>query len=363
MARLGVDVGILEQPRWTGVERSAAGLVRAVGAVASDDEVLLYSRRPVRFPFPVGGRLIPRPIGPAMPLALWREAVLAPALRRDGVDVLHSPVAALPMLTGVARTATVHEMPWLRHPGIEGRFREARYRARIRAAARVAVRLLVPSLVVARDLLDLCPEAEGRVSVLPFGVEAIFRPLPAGGWREETRRRHRLPGGPLVLFVGKARRKKNLPVLLRAVRRLRETMRPMPSLALAGVTPAEVRAGPGVRPLGFVPDEELVRLYNLADVLAYPSLSEGFGFPPLEAMACGTPVVAANAGAVPEVVRDAALLVDPRSSVPLAAALRAAIEDEGTRADLTLRGRARAEAFGWRGVGERASALLASVPA
>ena len=113
-----------------------------------------------------------------------------------------------------------------------------------------------------------------------------------------------------------------------------------------------------MRPLGFVTDEDLVRLYNLADVLAYPSLSEGFGFPPLEAMACGTPVVAANAGAVPEVVRDAALLVDPRSPAPLAAALRRAIEDDPTRRRLAVLGRERVGAFRWRGVGEKAVRLL-----
>ncbi|MEN8150296.1 MAG: glycosyltransferase, partial [Planctomycetota bacterium] len=160
-----------------------------------------------------------------------------------------------------------------------------------------------------------------------------------------------------------ARRKKNLPVLVRAVARLRERMDPAPVLVLAGVSPDEVKPGPGVRPLGFVPDRDLVRLYNLAAVLAYPSLSEGFGFPPLEAMACGTPVVAARAGAVPEVVRDAALLVDPASPAALAEALRSAIEDEAVRNDLTLRGHERVGDFRWTGVASEAIRLLGSVAA
>lgn len=363
MERIAVDVSILEEPRWTGVERSAAGLVRALGAARSGPEVLLYSRRPLRWRFPLEGALTPRPIGGPSRVVVWRESTLAPALKRDGVAVLHSPVAAIPMLTGMPRTATVHEMPWLRHPGIEGFFRETRYRARIRMAARTAVRLFVPSLTVARDLVQLCPAAETKITVLPFGVEEIFRPLERGAWRAEARRRLALPDGPVVLFVGKARRKKNLPVLVRAMERLRRTVSPAPSLVLAGVHAGEVPAGPGVRPLGFVSDRELVELYNLASVLAYPSLSEGFGFPPLEAMACGTPVVAANAGAVPEVVRDAALLIDPASPAALAEALRLAIQDERVRASLSVKGRERAGAFRWTGIADRALALLGTVAA
>jgi len=363
--RIAVDISILEAPRWTGVERGASGLVRALGAARDGPEVLLYSRRPVRLPFPPSDRLRPRPIGGPSRIAVWRDTALCAALRRDGgVRVLHSPVAAIPLLTRVARTATIHEMPWLQHPGIEGFLREARYRLRIQAASRLADRLFVPSLTVARDLITLCPAAESKISVLPFGVEEIFKPLARGAWCDEARRRFGLPpGGPVVLFVGRARRKKNLPVLIRAVERLRSRMSPAPVLALAGVRPGEVTKRRGVHPLGFVPDGDLVRLYNLASVLAYPSLSEGFGFPPLEAMACGTPVVAARAGAVPEVVRDAALLVDAASSVALAGALRLAIEDERVRASLTLRGRERVDAFQWPTVASEALRLLTAVAA
>ncbi|MHC4470611.1 MAG: glycosyltransferase, partial [Planctomycetota bacterium] len=228
MARIAVDVSILEEPRWTGVERSAAGLVHALGAAGGDD-VLLYSRRPVPWRFPLEGRLSPRPLGGPSAFAVWRETTLVRALARDGVALLHSPVAAIPLLTRVPRSATIHEMPWLRHPGIEGRGRELCYRLRIRAAARAAALLLAPSETVARDLLSFCPAAEAKTAVLPFGVEEIFRPLDGGGWREEARDRLLLPSGPMVLFVGRARRKKNLPVLVEAVGRLRRAMRPAPS--------------------------------------------------------------------------------------------------------------------------------------
>jgi len=363
MARIGLDVSILEEPRWTGVERAAAGLVRALGDAPGHLEILLYSRRPVCWPFPLGRNLQPRPIGGPGRTVLWREVALPAALARDGIDVLHSPVAAIPLLTRVPRIATVHEMPWLRYPGIEGRPREAVYRARIRIAARVAIRLIVPSRAVARDLIELAPRAAGKVEVLPFGVEEMFKPLPDDRRREQLRRRLSLPDDPVVLFVGKPRRRKNLPVLLQAVRMLRDHMRPAPTLVLAGVNAAEIPPSPGVVPLGYIADQDLVHLYNLASVLAYPSLSEGFGFPPLEAMACGTPVVAARAGALPEISGKAALLIDPRSPEDLANAIRSAIEDPSLRRDLRHRGQSLVRTYQWPGVAERALDLLTMVAA
>jgi glycosyltransferase involved in cell wall biosynthesis len=234
---------------------------------------------------------------------------------------------------------------------------------RIRIAARTALRLFVPSETVARDLLEIAPAAAGKVDVLPFGVAEIFRPMPDDSWRVQMRRRLALPADPVVLFVGKARRRKNLPVLLEAVRMLRDRMRPAPALVLAGVDAAEVPASPGVVALGYVPDRELVHLYNLARVLAYPSISEGFGFPPLEAMACGTPVVAGRAGALPEVSGNAALLVDPASPAELADALCRAIEDHALRRDLRDRGHLLVRDYQWSGVAERALGLLATVAA
>jgi glycosyltransferase involved in cell wall biosynthesis len=361
--RIGLDVSILEEPRWTGVERAAVGLVRALGNAPGNLEVLLYSRRPVRWPFPLPERLVSRPIGGPDTFALWRELALPPAIRRDGIGVLHSPVAAIPLLTRVPRIATVHEMPWLRHPGIEGHGREAIYRARIKVAARVAHRLFVPSGTVAEDLLSLAPAAAGKVDVLPFGVEEMFKPMPGTDWRGETRRRLSLPEGPVVLFVGKARRRKNLPVLVKAMAMLRERLCPAPALVLAGVDFGDLPRHPGILPLGYVSDADLVCLYNLASVLAYPSLSEGFGFPPLEAMACGTPVVAGRAGALPEVSGGAALLVDPASADDLADAIASAIEDQALRRILCDRGHALARTHQWPDVAERARGLLGSAAA
>ena len=112
---------------------------------------------------------------------------------------------------------------------------------------------------------------------------------------------------------------------------------------------------------GYVPDHDLAAILSLATTLAYPSLYEGFGLPPLEAMACGTPVVAGNRGAIPEVCGDAALLVDPTDEAELAAALAAVLSDEDLRRELARRGLERASGFSWSYSAERTLAVYAEV--
>jgi glycosyltransferase involved in cell wall biosynthesis len=344
---VGIDGSVLEAARWSGVERAAARLALAL-AVAGET-VLLFSRREVRWPLPSHDRLRFRVVPGRGPLAAWREAKLPAALAAAGVRLLLSPVAAVPLLTRLPRVAVIHELPWLRRPRAETGRTAAVHRLRILAAARACRLLLVPSEVTARDLATLAPGAARRIAVLPWGVDATFVPGPPPG-------RLALPAGPKVLWVGTVRRRKALPVLLAAWRALPA---PRPALLLAGVAEGDRPPEAGVRLLGFRNDEDLLELYRAADLLVCPSVSEGFGFPVLEAMACGCPVIAADAGSVPEVCAGAALLVPPRDTVALTAALRRALGDAELRRVLSENGIGRAAAFTWARTGERARDLLA----
>jgi glycosyltransferase involved in cell wall biosynthesis len=252
-------------------------------------------------------------------------------------------------MTRLPRVAVIHELPWLRRPSAEEGRTAAVHRLRILAAALVCRRLLVPSRATARDLAVLAPGAARRIAVLPWGVDATFTPGPPSG-------RIPLPPGPKILWVGTVRRRKALPVLLAAWRGLPA---PRPALLLAGVAGGDLPPEDGIRPLGFQDDGGLLELYRSADVLACPSVSEGFGFPPLEAMACGCPVVAAEAGSVPEVCGEAALLVPPRDPAPLAVALARVLGDAGLRREMAARGIARAARFTWAAAGALARRLLA----
>jgi glycosyltransferase involved in cell wall biosynthesis len=350
--KVGLDLHILELPCPTGVERAWRCLVLALLRRADAGRLVLYSQGPVDLgvPLPHGAQAVP--LGGKERTLLWREARLAPALKQDGVDLLHSPVAAIPLRTSVPRVATVHETPWVLHPGIEGRGREIAHRLRVRAAAAFAAAVVVPSEATRRDLAALHPGSEERVRVVPHGVDPLFLAPPPPEGDGPRIARLGLEGEGFLLAVGSGRPRKGPDTLLEAHAAYRAAGG---RLLLAVTGPGKPPPGPppGVRWIGWVDDLSLVALYRRAAALVYHSLSEGFGLPPLEAMALGLPVVAAAAGSVPEVAGEAALLVPPGDAGALAAAMARATEDPGLREELRRRGAARAAEFPWERAADR----------
>jgi glycosyltransferase involved in cell wall biosynthesis len=165
-------------------------------------------------------------------------------------------------------------------------------------------------------------------------------------------------GERFVLFVGALKPTKNLSTVIEAYVRLRRADATRHRLVLVGGTTAWLKEditaaarasgyGDEIVFTGYVPDDDLVALYNAADIFVSPSLFEGFGLPPLEAMACGTPVVTSNTTSLPEVVGDAALMVNPLDAEELAGAMSAVLGDDALRAHLATRGLERAAAFSW----------------
>jgi glycosyltransferase involved in cell wall biosynthesis len=178
-------------------------------------------------------------------------------------------------------------------------------------------------------------------------------------------------GERFILFVGRHEPKKNLVRLVESFHRLKTAERLPHRLVLAGgegwgCAGLERRIrelgleGDVVRP-GFVPAEDLVRLYNMAELFVFPSLYEGFGLPPLEAMACGTPVVCGNRGALPEVAGGAALCVDPEDTAAIADAMSRALRDGPARERLVAAGLARAAEFTWRRTAAATEAFLREI--
>jgi glycosyltransferase involved in cell wall biosynthesis len=350
--KVGLDLQILEQPCPTGVERAWKCLVLALLARPDAGRLVLYSQEPVDLGVPLPATAQAVPLGGKDRASLWREMRLAPALRQDGLDLLHSPVAAIPLRTSVPRVATVHEVPWIRHPGIEGHGREIAHRLRVRAAATFAAAVVVPSESTRTDLLSIHPAAGEKVHVVPHGVDPIFRAAPAPGGDGPALRRTGLAGERFLLAVGAGRPRKGPDTLLEAYAAYRAAGG---DRLLAVTGPGRPPAGPppGVRWLGWVDDALLVALYRAADALVYHSLNEGFGLPPVEAMALGLPVVAAAAGSVPEVVGEAALLVPPGDAAALATALRRVSEDAQLRGRLRRDGTARAAELTWERAADR----------
>ena len=242
------------------------------------------------------------------------------------VSVFVSPWSAMPTLR-VPVIAWVHEVPFVRHGTLEGHAKTLRYQRALAMNVRDAAMIVTPSRATREDVLSVHPDAADKTHVVANG----FYPLP-------TREHEEPPLRPYVLMVGlgdgaHGHRKKGLDVALDAWRR---SVHPEHELLLVGGTQWTLPAG--VRIVSDVSDASLSSLYAGATALIYPSRSEGFGYPPLEAMRSGTPVVASRAGSIPEVVGDGAWLVMPEDVVELAQAMDRLIGDPARRAEWIQRG-------------------------
>jgi glycosyltransferase involved in cell wall biosynthesis len=299
---------------------------------------------------------------------LWEQVLQPAALRRAGVELLHSLAFAPALLWRGRSVVSFMDLSFLRFPRAFNRGNRLYLTTMAHAAVRRADHLLTISEHTRQELLRLLGAAPERVSVTYCGVDAAFQPLDEADVRA-FRARHNLPDR-FLLYLGTLEPRKNVPRLLEAYARLRRRGA-APPLVLAGARgwgrddlDARVRAlglGDAVRLLGYVPPPELPLCYNAADVFVYPSLYEGFGLPPLEALACGTPVVASNTSSLPETLGDAALLVDPRDPAALADAVGTALADAPLRARLRAAGLERTRRFTWRQMAEQTVAVYHGV--
>ncbi len=290
---------------------------------------------------------------PAYSLAeLWRLALGA---RRDRAQLFHAPHYVCPPVLACPAVVTIHDLIHLRFPDWRGRPVAPLYaRVMLRLAVWRAARVITVSESTRRDLERRLGARPERIRVIPNGVTSHFGPAADAAALQAGLGELGL-APPYLLFVGNPMPHKNLGRLLDAFAGLPPALGP---LVVAGVRPAarpaleralEARGLRGrVRVLAPLPEAVMPRLYQGASLLVIPSLWEGFGLPALEAMACGTPVVASDRGALPEVVGDAGVLVDPTNVDALREAMYNLAVHTPLRAALRAAGLARARAFSWR---------------
>jgi glycosyltransferase involved in cell wall biosynthesis len=285
------------------------------------------------------------------------------------IDVFYSPDFLLPPLVGGVRTLlTIHDLSFLRHPETFPSALHDYLVAAVPKSAERADRILTDSEWTRRDVIELLDVPADRVSALHLGVSRLFGAEPKPPGTDATAERARLQAayglvpGPFVLAVGTVQPRKNLLRLVQAIDIVRETpgdQTQAVNLVIAGspgwlAEPifAAAKQRDYVQMLGFVAEADLPALYRQAQALAYPSLYEGFGLPPLEAMACGTPVIASRASSLPEAVGDAGLLIGPTDVDDMAQALARVLSDEDLRAELRTKGLQRAASFTWQRTAE-----------
>jgi glycosyltransferase involved in cell wall biosynthesis len=290
---------------------------------------------------------------------LWEQAVL-PLQAAPRFDLLHGLAFATPLTWPKRSVVTVFDLSFLRYPELFNRANRAYLTFFTRRSVRRADRVLTIAEHGRREVIELLGARPERVTTTYCGVHPGFRPLPASEV-EAFRLARGLPER-FILYLGTLEPRKNVATLVRAYALLRAELPSAPPLVLAGAPGwmyDEVYRAideNGLRDLvllpGFVAGEELSLWYNSAAVFAYPSLYEGFGLPPLEAMACGTPVITSNTTSLPEVVGEAGLLVQPFDQHGLASALRRVLVEADLAAHLRQAGLAQAARFTWRRMAE-----------
>ncbi|MDH5565898.1 MAG: glycosyltransferase family 4 protein [Myxococcales bacterium] len=342
--RIALDLTPCVKPRRTGVGWYTLHLARSLAEQIGPEDRLLLCTRLSRWrmrehrPALSGARVSQR----------WFQAPFGP---RGAPDVFHGTDARLPERCRAALVATVHDVFSLECDGYAPPDFRARKRTHYADIAERATRILFPSEATRRAYLTHFPRTETRARVVYEGVDPTFVPTQ-GSRAAQVRSRLGLPES-YALYVGEISLRKNLPVLARALA-LSGTKLPWvwvgaDSYGAAAILEA-VGHVPGIRVLrpGYLAFEDLPAVYSGATLLTFATQSEGFGLPALEAMACGTPAVVANRGALPEITGGCALEADPADPQAIGAAIRRLAQDRALREDLRRRGLAWVRSFTWQ---------------
>ena len=344
----------------SGVGMYTANLLQALAALDTENQYTYIIRegQPV---LQVGGNFQPWPtrisfenhwIGD-----LWQNLYLPFRLRARQVDLFHGPAVFLPLTKlGFRTVVTIHDLVAFRFPATIPMKYGLYMRLMIRLAVRSADQVIAASQQTRDDLVNRLGVPAEKITVIYGGLASRFEPMRDALRLAEVRCRYGLRE-PYILFVGNLEPRKNLVRLIEAFGRLKARESIPHQLVLAGKrgwlfrpifeTVEQLGLNREVIFTGYVPPEDLPALYGMADLFTFPSLYEGFGLPVLEAMACGTPVVTAPTGSIPEVAGDAAWYVDPWDVEALTEGLARVLKDFETRSKLVARGVLQAKRFSW----------------
>jgi glycosyltransferase involved in cell wall biosynthesis len=287
---------------------------------------------------------------------LWEQVVWPWQAWRQRLDGLHSMAFVTPYVSPCPTIVTIYDLSFLHFPGSFPRLQRWYLTSQTRRSCRRAQRIITISESGRQDVARFFDVPLERIAVIYPGVDAIYRPLPAD-IVAAFRRERQLPER-FMLHVGTLQPRKNIPILLEAFARLAD---PALHLVLVGgkgwlfeAIFRQVQAlglEARVHFTGYAPDEELPLWYNAATLFVFPSLYEGFGMPVVEAMACGTPVVASRSASVPEAAGEAALLFDPTNARELADRMASVLNDGNLWATMRAKGLQQATQFSWEQAG------------
>lgn len=332
------------------------GLLDALLRIDHDNDYVVFYNDPSHLGrFPGAKEIV---LSGKTPLArLWREHVALPlACRSERIDLLHCPKSAIPYFSPCPTVVTLHDLIPLKHPETEKFAAQMYWRLQIPIAARRSSFIITDSEHARREILADFALPQDKVRAIMLGFDPLMSTPRSEATGKNILAKYGLPADYL-LYVGTIQPRKNLDTLIQAFNSLKQTGAVEKKLVIVGRKGwlyeqlfADIKAmnlESDVIFTGFVPDEELSYIYDHAAVFVYLSFFEGFGLPPLEAMACGVPVITSNTTSLPEVVGDAGITVTPADVSAVAAAINKVLSDPEMAARMQTAGRARARLFSW----------------
>jgi glycosyltransferase involved in cell wall biosynthesis len=369
--KIGVNTMFFRHPA-SGSGQYLIHLLNALAEIDTHNEYVLVGPDPLsesvkqqlQAPFTRHVRGVTGPLGrnASLEKMTWEQWTGPRAARRLGVDVFHVPHFAPPFITGPTPVvATIHDVIPLRLPLYHASAKAKVYSNVVSRAAHKATMVITVSQHAKQDIVDVLKIPAERIRVTYEAVSEEIKPVEDPTRLAEARARYGLTGR-YIFYLGGLDARKNVPQLVRAFSHLYQRLGD-PNLQLLISGNPDKRSGalfPDPRPVGadlgmsgqiiyrFVEDEDKAALYSGASAFVFPSLYEGFGLDPLEAMACGAPVVCSNRTSLPEVVGDAALSIDPDDLSAMVDAMYRVLTSDELSADLKARGLARAGLFSWR---------------
>jgi glycosyltransferase involved in cell wall biosynthesis len=358
--RIGIDAQVLKAKN-SGVEYCIEDLVLNLAVVDPDNEYVIYVNGNAlqNFASKHGNFVIKKStfLNKYRPIRiLWDQALLPAILLKDKIDIFHAPCYVAPVLASVPSVVTIPDLISLLFPNMTTKRNHYHYKLLLPTVVKKARRIITVSQNSKEDLIRVLGVNGDKVDVIANGIHESFKKITNDRQLTRVKEKYNLPQ-KIILYVGNLEPKKNIEGIIEAFSRLIKAGQIEHTLVIAGKKGwlydgifkivAEQELHQNIRFLGYVPRGDLPALYNLAELFVFPSFYEGFGIPPLEAMACGTPVLTSNVAAVPEVVGDAAVMVDPNEVQEIADAIRDITGDEKIRAALTEKGFERAKLFSW----------------
>lgn len=352
--RIGFEAtSLIGQP--SGVGKYTGRLLAALLKANPESEYLLYSNKPIDSLESSLSRATPIYHPSASKRLLWMHFVLPTVIRRSQPQLCHFPNAMAPLRQQKPFVLTIHDASLFLYSNYHPLTRLVSIRLALPHLARRASAIITVSNNARDDLLRILKLPEEKVKVIYNAAGIDFKPVSDPSQREVLRRRYELPD-EYIAFVGTIEARKNLVRLVRAFDQVRKAGFPH-KLVIAG-TPGwmsgtlfdqidHLDMGDWVKMVGYVPDEDLPGLFSMASLFVYPSLYEGFGLPPLEAMACGTPVVVSDASSMPEVCGVAAHYIDPEDESSIAEGMLTVLRDRDYQQELIERGFERSRRFTW----------------